>query len=518
MRPFTSPRRGPSTGSDHCSGIDAGTTGCKTVVFDLDGNVLGQDYREYPCIYPGPGLVEQTYQDIVPPLIESCRAAITNSGVPATEIRAVAFSTQAPLQALVDGDGRLIRPFLGWQDLRGAPYIPKLREAYTPDRFYQETGDPLGTNSAAPKWAWLRDNEPENWAQAEWFLSEQEFLLKEWGAEEYWTDLSSASREGMLDVDAMDWSKGVHDLIGLPLAKRAKVATEPGKVVGTIGADLARSTGLAEGTLLCMGAHDQNCSTFGGGAVHGGDCVMVIGTFGSCYVVMDESRRDPNRKLVVKPNHGMGNWTIEAFSNTSASAFRWYRDTFCDLEIAAGRVGGVDPYDLITRQAARSAIGANGVTFLPYLGGAFGARQNPAARADFFGMTLGTTKGDIARAVLEGVSFEMRDIIDAQLAAGIEVPTIRLVGGAAKSPMWSQLLADIFQRPIDILRTTEAGCLGAAMYAGVGAGLYGSCEEAAERAVAVVNRYKPDPSTASAYDAAFARFVEVYEALDAQVF
>ena len=178
----------------------------------------------------------------------------------------------------------------------------------------------------------------------------------------------------------------------------------------------------------------------------------------------------------------------------------------------------MDPYDLITRQAARSAIGANGVTFLPYLGGASGARQNPAARADFFGMTLGTTKGDIARAVLEGVSFEMRDIIDAQLAAGIEVPTIRLVGGAAKSPMWSQLLADIFQRPIDILRTTEAGCLGAAMYAGVGAGLYGSCEEAAERAVAVVNRYKPDPSTASAYDAAFARFVEVYEALDAQVF
>lgn len=504
--------------SDYIIGIDAGTTGCKSMVFDLDGTVMGQDYREYPCVYPAPGLVEQTYEDIIPPLADSCRAAVEASGVPPEEIRAVAFSSQAPLLALVDEEGKLLRPFISWQDLRGAPYIPVLREAYGAERFYQETGDPLGTNSAAPKWAWLRDHEPETWARTRWFLSEQEFLLKEWGADAYWTDLSSASREGMLDVDTMEWSTGVHDLIGVPLEGRATVVTEPGKVVGTIGPDLARRTGLAEGTLLCMGAHDQNCSTFGGGAVHGGECVMVMGTFGSCYVVMDEPRRDPDRSLVVKPNHGMGNWTIEAFSNTSASSFRWYRDTFCDLECAAGRVSGMDPYDIITGQASKSSIGANGVTFLPYLGGASGARQNPQARANFNGMTLATTKGDIARAVLEGVSFEMRDILDAQAAAGIDISTIRLVGGAAKSPMWSQMLADTFQRPIEVLRTSEAGCLGAAMYAGVGAGLYASCEEAAARAVAVVDRYDPDPSTCDAYDEAFARFVSVYEGLEEAVF
>lgn len=503
---------------DYLVGIDAGTTGCKSIVFDLDGSILGQDYREYPCLFPGPGLVEQTYEDIIPPLIDSCRAAIEASGVDATEIRAVAFSSQAPLLAMVDEAGDLIRPFLSWQDLRGAPYIPKLREAYGAEKFYAETGDPMGTNSALPKWAWLKDNEPENWARTRWFLSEQEFLLKEWGAEEYWTDLSSASREGMLDVDTMDWSKPVHDLVDMPLETRATVVTDPGKVVGTIGADLAARTGLAEGTLLCLGAHDQNCSTFGGGAVNDGDCVMVMGTFGSCYVVMDKPLRDPDRKLVVKPNHGMGNWTIEAFSNTSASSFRWYRDTFCDAEVSAGKVAGLDPYDIITGQAGRSTIGANGVTFLPYLGGASGARQNPNARANLNGMTLATTKGDVARAVLEGVSFEMRDILDAQSKAGIDVRTIRLVGGAAKSPMWSQMLADIFQRPIEVLRTSEAGCLGAAMYAGVAAGLYGSCAEAAERAVAVTGRYEPDPETKGAYDEAFQRYLDVYDGLDTTVF
>lgn len=504
--------------SDFLVGIDAGTTGCKSIVFDLDGNVLGQDYREYPCIYPGPGLVEQRYEDIIPPLTDSCREAVAASGVSPEEIRAVAFSSQAPLLALVDAEGNLIRDFLSWQDLRGAPYIPRLREAYGAERFYLETGDPLGTNSAAPKWAWLRDNERENWARTEWFLSEQEFLLKEWGAEEYWTDLSSASREGMLDVDSVQWSREIHDLVGVPIEKRARLVTSPGKVVGRVGKDIARRAGLAEGTLLCLGAHDQNCSTFGGGAVRGGDCVMVMGTFGSCYVVMDEPLRDPARKLVVKPNHGMGNWTIEAFSNTSASSFRWYRDTFCHEECAAGEVAGVDPYDIITSQARRSPVGANGVTFLPYLAGASGARQNPAARANINGMTLATTKGDVARAVLEGICFEMRDILDAQAAAGIEVGTIRLVGGAAKSSLWSQMLADVLHRPIEILRTSEAGCLGAAMYAGVGAGLYSSCEEAAERAVAVVGRFDPDPVAGASYDQAFKRFVDLYESLDTGVF
>ena len=254
--------------TDYLMGIDAGTTGCKSIVFDLDGNAIGQDYREYPCLFPGPGLVEQTYDDIIPPLLDSCRAAVEASGVKNTDIKAVAFSSQAPLLALVGDDDKLVRPFVSWQDLRGAPIIPRLREAYGTEKYYAETGDPLGTNSAAPKWVWLRENEPEHWTRTRWFLSEQEFLLKEWGAEEYWTDLSSASREGMLDVNSMQWSTPVHELVEVPLEGRAQVVTEPGKVVGEISATLAARTGLAVGTLLCMGAHDQNCSTFGGGAVH----------------------------------------------------------------------------------------------------------------------------------------------------------------------------------------------------------------------------------------------------------
>lgn len=499
-------------------GIDAGTTGCKTVVFSPDGTALGEDYREYPSLFPQPGWIEQSYDDIIPPLVDSCRVAINKSGIDRTKIKGVAFSSQAPLLTMLDEDGFLMRDFVSWQDLRGAPYIPKLREAYGAEKFYQETGDPLNTNSAAPKWAWLRDNEPENFERARWLLSEQEYLLKIWGAEDYWTDLSSASREGMLDVDTLEWSKGVHDLVGLPIEKRAKISTVPGQIVGEVTGDIALRAGLPDGVPLAIGGHDQNCSTFGGGAVKGGDTVMVMGTFGSCYVVMDESKRDPAQKLIVKPNHGMHNWTIEAFSNTSASALRWYRDTFGDLETSAGRIVGIDPYEFMTRQASQSPIGANGVTFLPYLAGAAGARQNADARGNLFGFSLSTNKSDVVRAVLEGICFEMKDVINAQKAAGIDIDTIRLVGGAAKSPFWSQMLADALGHPIEILANNQAGCLGAAMYAGVGTGVYGSCEEAAERAVKVSDRYEPDTAKAAEYDDSFHRFVESYEALEGRLF
>ena len=504
--------------SNYLVGIDAGTTGCKVIVFDLQGTVVASDYREYPCLYPKPGWVEQTHEDIIPPLFDSCKAAIARSGVDPHDIAAVAISTQAPLLGMVGDDGALLRPFVGWQDLRGEPYIKQISDEFGRRRLYDITGDPLGTTFAITKWAWLRDHEPDNWARTALFASEQEYVLRQFGGQGWWTDLSSASREGMADVNNFTWSQEVHDYIGIPLDQRAQISTAAGQVVGEVTPEVAAKSGLAVGTKVCVGAHDQNCSTFGGGAINPGDSVMVMGTFGSCFVVLDTPVRDPNSVLVVKPNHGMGNWTIEAFSNTSASSFRWYRDTFADMETAAGKLLHEDPYDLITREVSQVAPGADGITFLPYLQGAAGPRANANARASFVGMSLSTSKAAMARAVLEGICFEMRDILRAQAAAGIEIGSIRLTGGAAKSPLWAQMLADICERPIQLLQTSETGCLGAALYAGVGVGLYDSCADAVAQAVKVTTTYEPDDSTHAAYDEAFDRYVNVYEGLNSRVF
>ena len=500
-------------------GIDEGTTGCKTCVFDLEGNIIGQDYREYPCHYPKPGWVEQVPEEITPALFASCKAAIERSGVDSADIVALSLSTQGSVIGLVGEDGNLIRPFVGWQDLRGGPEsIATITDKISVEDYYAITGDPLGFVFSSGKLAWLRDNEPENWAKTALFSTHHDYFAREFGATEPWTDLSSASREGMFDVNNHCWSERVHDVIGIPLSKRAQVTKEPGKVIGRIPADVAEKTGLAEGTLLCVGAHDQNACTFGAGAVDDGTAVMVIGTFGSCFVVSDTPIRDPNGKLVVKGNHGVGNWPIEGFANASASAFRWFRDVFGDVEVAAAKSIGVDPYELLTQEASASVPGANGITYLPYLQGAAGARLNGNARGAFVGMTLGTKKSDMVRAVLEGISFEMREILETEAAAGIKVERIRLTGGAAKSPFWCQLLADIFGRPIELLQTSETGCLGAALYAGIGAGLYDGPHDAVARAVKVSAVYEPNPELATHYDEAFARFVATMAALNDPVF
>jgi xylulokinase len=499
-------------------GIDEGTTGCKTCVFDEDGKVIGTDYREYPCYYPRPGWVEQTPEDILPALFESCRSAVSRSGVAKEDIAAVALSTQGSVTTLMDENGELARPFIGWQDIRGIEQIEGISQRIDVADFYRIGGNQLGSVFTASKIDWVREHEPENFARVAVVSDHQDYFLRAFGAEGGWTDTCSASRYGTLDVDTSEWSERLNTAVGVPLDKLPTVVTEAGKVVGEISARVAALTGLAEGTPLCLGAMDQNCSTLGGGGLRAGTAVMVLGTFGSCYVVSDKPLRDPLSTLTVKPNHGVGNWTIEGFSNTAAASFRWYRDVFGDLEIAAGRALKRDPYDLITQAVSDVPPASNGVTFLPHLQGAAGASPNPSAKGTFVGMTLATTKSDMARAVLEGIAFEMRDVLEAQAKAGVEVRSVRLVGGAAKSPIWCQMLADVFERPVELLQTSETGCLGAALYAGTAVGVYPDVAAAVDQAVTVTETFQPDATVAPQYEKAFRRYQAVFDALTDTVF
>ena len=496
-------------------GIDEGTTGCKTCIFDIEGNVVGSDYREYPCYYPKPTWVEQLAEDITPALFDSCKAAIANAKIDPQEIIAVGLSSQGSVTGPVDKNGKLLRSFIGWQDLRGAEMVEELESKITPEEFYKITGDPTpGGIFSLHKYLWLRKYQPEIYEKTAMFTTHQDYFLREFGVEDYWTDLSSSSRASLMDVDKHVYSHKIMDLFGLDIKQHPKLA-EGGQPVGRVPKHVAEKTGLPEGTLLCVGAHDQNCSTFGCGAVKGGDCAMVLGTFGSCFVVSDTPLRDPNRKLVVKGNVGPKNWTIEGFAVAAASSFRWYRDTFCELEKAAGKLIGQDPYKLIDQEIEKSPVGAHGVTFLSYLQGAGGPRGNSKAKGTFVGMTLGTTEADMARAVMEGICYEMRDIIEAQKRAGTRIKVIRLTGGGSKSPLWVQMQADIYQTPIQVLQTHETGALGAALYAGVGAGLYKSYQEAVDVAVHVTKEYTPNPKARDSYDDGYDRFVHTYEALAA---
>lgn len=492
-------------------GIDEGTTGCATCIFDLEGNMVAKEYREYPSYYPKPGWVEQKADEITNALYDSCKAAILNSGIDPTEIIAVGLSSQGSVTGPVDKNGNLLRDFIGWQDVRGIEEVKEIEEKISREELYKITGHPLGAMFSISKNMWFRKHQPELYEKTAMFTTNQDYFLKQFGADDYFTDISSASRDGFLDVDKHEWSQEIFDLFDFDINQRPKIA-DGGQPVGKVTKSISEKTGLPEGTLVCVGAHDQNCSTYGCGAVEDGDVAMVIGTFGSCFVVSDEPIRDPNGALVVKGNVGPKNWTIEAFANTAASSYRWYRDTFCGTEAVYGKLIGDDPYNMINKQIELMKPGANGVVFLPYLQGN-GLRANFNAKGAFVGMSLGTSKGEMARAVMEGVCYEMREILEAQSKAGIEIDSIRVTGGASRSPLWAQMQADIFQKPIYTLQTAETATLGAALYAGVGAGVYKDYKEATDIAVRVSGQYDPNPKLADAYTESYLKFVKVYQAL-----
>ena len=218
------------------------------------------------------------------------------------------------------------------------------------------------------------------------------------------TDSSSASRFGVFDVYNEKWDPYMLDLLGIEESKLATIV-QPGTVSGHVTKEVAEQTGLIEGTPICVGAMDCTASTFASGGIDDGMSIVIMGTYGACFSISDKPIRDPNVNMFVKNNSGLGNFTIEAASNTSASSYRWYRDVFCDNEKFAADLVHSDAYDLINIQIASVPPGADGVTFLPYLQGRSGEKVNEKARGSFIGMKLGTRKPAIARAVMEGISY-----------------------------------------------------------------------------------------------------------------
>ncbi len=500
-------------------GLDEGTTGCKACVFDLQGNLIGSYYQEYPCIFPGkPGYIEQSDADITPALYATVRAAIVKAAIDPEEIIALGLSSQGAVVGMVDKDGRAIHNFISWQDTRGTEVMDECFAMMSREDYYAIGGLDLALPlHPITKHVWLQKNLPEVYDKADRFVTNQEFFLKQFGADGWYSDSSSICREGLADVDRHDYSEKIFDAFNMDLSKRGERAYH-GAPVGEITPALAELTGLPVGCVVCVGAMDQDCSPFGCGSIRDGDTSIVMGTFGACFICSDKPVRDPNPSMLPVKSHtcfenGPDTFTIEGSSASSASAYRWFRDHFGGLEVASQAQTGMDAYDLIAMQVARSTPGANGVTFLPFLQGRMGGQTNFAARASLSGMRMSSTRADVARAVMEGICYEINEILSAEAASGVKIGEIRLTGGVTKAPMWVQMLSDVIQRPVSTLSVTENGCLGAAMFAGIGAGVYKDAYEAVDIAVKDGVTYEPDTSLRGAYEEAYARFETYYSAL-----
>jgi len=487
----------------YLAGVDVGTTGARAAIFDLAGNALATAYREYGADYPRPGWVEQHPEQLIAQTMEACRSAVAAAGIAPGDIAAIGFSAQRSVTCAVDHQGCLVRPMFSWQDARTVAEVEQLRALVDTDEYYAQSGLPLGTTWIITKLLWMRRHEPAAYARTWKFVQNQDLVLRAFGAEEFLTDLCCVPFYGVWDVRRGTWNEAL--LAKLDLGpERFGRPTPPGTQVGVLSRAAAARSGFAPGTPLCLGAGDQNCSVVGMGAIAPGMATVTLGTAGLAILVTGAPVAGFGGMMVT--HHARpATWEIEGLSNAAAASFRWLRD------LLDARDGG---YEQLTALAATVPPGSRGLLFLPYLATAATPRWNADARATLVGLTFAHGRAEIARAVLEGVVLEIRDIVERWFTAGLELRSLRIGGGAARSALWNQIQAVVFGRPVETVGCGESTVLGAALLGGLGAGLFTSLDEGVAAMVHVAAQVEPDPSRHQRYQEMYRAYVRAYEALD----
>ena len=502
-------------------GIDLGTTSARTVVFDFDGNEIGSGQIMNPLTYPAPGRQECDGDELIKHLYRTTRLAIDNSGVDPEEIAAITTDVFRCTVALRDENGGFTMPIIIWQDMRSAEMIPEVERklvtaGLSADELYDRCGMPLGGVNPQSNLQWILKNMPEAYEKAATIHTMMGLVTKAYGADDYYDDINDTPWVQLNGPD-FQYDPQICAALGIDINKMAPLR-QPGTIIGKVTAEVSARTGLAEGTPIVMGTGDQQSGCLGCGCVREGVGYACGGTAGIVAGKSFNLLRDPSRRCYVLGTPD-GAWVMEGVANASGSAFKWFKEQFCDVEQLAAESLDISVYDFLTSVATKSNPGANGLFFLPYFAGAVTPNQNPNARGTYIGMTVGHTKEDFIRATMEGVNYDIRDMLDAMVSGGApDFDMVRLTGGIFRSELWCQMQADIFNRSCEVVAVEEATALGCAMVAAVGVGIYKDFEEAEKHMVKIRRRYEPNPENVKRYEDAFRTWQQIYKSLSTGAF
>jgi len=496
-------------------GIDAGTSGTKSLVIDTSqgGAVVGSATSTYPLYTPRPLWAEQDPEDWWQGTITSVRQAIEQAGIQGKDIRGVGLSGQMHGSVFLDESDRVLRPAILWCDQRTAAECQWITETVGPERVVELTSNPVLTGFTAGKIIWLRNNEPETYAKVRKVLLPKDYIrLRLTG--EYASEVSDASGTSLFDVTHRRWSDEMLDAIGIPRDWMPRVYESP-EVTGRITEAAAAATGLVPGTPVVGGGGDNAASAVGNGIVELGLVFSSVGTSGVVFAFADKPVVDPGLRVHTFCHAVPGKWHIMGVVLSAGGSLRWYRDTFAGSECEVARHVDRDPYDILSDEAAEVPAGCEGLIFLPYLTGERTPHADPYARGVFFGITLRHGKPHFARAVLEGVSFALRDSFEILKEMKVPVRQVRATGGGAKSDLWRQMQADIVGMEHVTINVGEGPAFGVALLAGVGTGVYSSVQDACRSTIRVESRTAPDNRNESAYERNYQAYRSIYQSLKA---
>jgi xylulokinase len=491
-------------------GLDVGTSSAKVVVADLRGRVVFTTEADYTFRIPRPLWAESDPADWWEGVQRAMRDVWAKTPVKPTEVAGVGLTGQMHGLVLLDAVGKVLRPCIMWNDQRTAKQCAALTKKVGRARVLKLTGNPVLPGFTAPKILWVAENEPQVYRKVAKVLLPKDYLRYKLSGE-FFTDVSDASGMSLLDVAKRQWSDEMLRACGVPRAWLAEVTESP-VATTKVSAEAAKLTGLPEGTPIVAGAGDQAAGAVGCGIVKTGVVSCTLGTSGVVFAHADKYRPDPQGRLHAFCHAVPGKWHLMGVQLSSAGSLQWFKNALGGEETLREKAGEGNAYDLLTAAAAKVPAGAEGLIFLPYLTGERTPHPDPNARGVFCGLTLRHTKAHLTRAVLEGVTYGLRDSLELMRALGVRPKAVVASGGGARSAFWRQMLADNFETPLMTVSATEGSAYGAALLAGVGTGVWPTVEAACATAVKETGRVKPGKS-AKVYREYYPRFRALYPKL-----
>ena len=508
------PRYGNETylGTEYVIGMDLGTTGIKLLLIDQNGVIYASAFKPYSLIQPKPAWSEQNPTEWMRAASGGVRELVTRIGNHPEQLTAIGIAAQIDGVVPINEQGHPLGNAIIWMDRRAKQQCQQIRSAISEQSFYSVTGLSIDPSHMAPKIMWLQENRPEAYEGAAQFLLPGNFLLK-FLTDESYTDHSNASCSMLYDIKQGQWSSKLCDLIGIPTEKLPQIRDST-YVAGCVTSTFADACGLRSDVKVVVGGGDEEVGSVGAGVTDHLALLDLTGTSEPMCLSLDEPLLDPTGLLECHAHGYPGKWLLENTGSLSGGIYRWFKEQFAEAETQQAKKLGTSAYDILNQEISSIMPGSGGLLLLPFFSGSMLPESNPDARGVLLGLTLGHTRQHIARAVMEGTAYVLRDAVEHLSKIGLAPTRIVLAGGGARAEIWRRIKTDVINKSTVCCRNEEVTVLGAAILALVGAGLYKHVGEAVSKIVRISDSLSPSPESAAVYEKLYDIYRETYVALN----
>ncbi len=493
-------------------GIDIGTSGTKTLAMDEQGNILAESMATYPCHAPKPLWSEQDPEDWWKATIKTVRGVVEKAKLKPADVKAIGLSGQMHGSVFLDKDNRVIRRAILWNDQRTAAECGEIEDAAGGrKKLIRLVANPAMTGFTAPKILWLRNHEPTHFEKTRKILLPKDEIRRRLTGE-FATEVSDASGMLLIDMKKRNWSKKLLGLLDLDIDLLAP-CYESEDVTGRLTPEVAETLGLSTDCVVVGGAGDCAAGAVGNGIVRKGILSTSLGTSGVMFVHSDEVKIDPEGRVHTFCHAVRDKWHMMGVTLSAGGSLQWFRNQLCQAEIERARRKKIEVYDILAEEAQTAPVGSEGLFFLPFLSGERTPHADPLARGCFVGLTLAHSRAHMLRAVMEGVTYSLRESLEIFKKMEIPIREIRASGGGSRSPFWRQIQADTFGQQVCTINSEEGPAYGVALLAAVGAGAFKNIQEACKATIKVEKKTPSQAKARNHYDRAFPIYQQLYRSL-----